>query len=263
MDEIGEAIKQAAAAAIVPRFRMLSADDVIEKSPGDVVTTADRECEHLLVTALADIAPGVPVLGEEAASADPDATKGLLAQSSLFVVDPLDGTRAFVAGSPDFAVMVARVDEGKTSQAWIWHPMHDVMWTAELGKGTWCNGVRQTRAPADDEASKLRGAVKTGFLDSAARRELMSRFDGFSEVTPGPAAAGFAYPHLVTGDLDFLMFWRTLPWDHAPGTLIAQEAGCTVRRLNGSPYRADQEEHGLISAAGPGAWQATRTELWP
>ena len=137
-------------------------DDVIEKSPGDVVTTADRECEQLLVAALADVAPGVPVLGEEAASADPDATKGLLARSSLFVVDPLDGTRAFVAGSPDFAVMVARVEDGVTTHAWIWHPMHNVMWTAELGAGTWRNGVRQTRAPATD-AAKLRGAVKTGF----------------------------------------------------------------------------------------------------
>ena len=173
---------------------MLSADDVIEKSPGDVVTTADRDCERLLVAALADIAPGVSVLGEEAASADPDATKGLLAQSSLFVVDPLDGTRAFVAGSPDFAVMVARVDEGETTHAWIWHPMHNVMWTAELGGGAWCNGVRQTRAPATDDASKLRGAVKTGFLDATTRGELRSRFDEFAEVTPGPAAAGFAYP---------------------------------------------------------------------
>ena len=59
------------------------------------------------------------------------------------------------------------------------------------------------------------------------------------------------------------MFWRTLPWDHAPGALIAQEAGCTVQRLDGSPYRADQDDHGLISAAGPAAWGATRAGLWP
>jgi fructose-1,6-bisphosphatase/inositol monophosphatase family enzyme len=262
MDAIGEAIRQAALAAVVPRFRSLTADDVHEKSPGDIVTTADAECERLLVEALADLAPGVPVLGEEAAAADPTLMARLLAEPSVFLVDPLDGTRGFVAGSEDFAVMVALVEDGETSAAWIWQPMHDVMWTARCGEGTNRNGVRQLRSPATGDASQLRGAVKTGYLDAATRGAVMARFDRFADVSYGPPSAGFAYPALVSGDIDFLQFWRTLPWDHAPGALIAQEAGCVAQRLDGTPYRAAQQGNGLLSAAGAETWDAARAGLW-
>ena len=89
----------------------------------------------------------------------------------------------------------------------------------------------------------------------------MSRFDQFAEVTPGSAAAGFAYPHWspVTSTL---LFWRTLPWDHAPGALIAQEAGCAVHRLDGSPYRADQDDHGLIWRPGRSAGRPCEPGFW-
>lgn len=262
MDDIGEAIKQAATEAIVPRFRSLAVGDVHEKSPGDVVTVADRECERLLEVALADLAPGVAVLGEEAAAADPGLSTERLGSSSLFVVDPLDGTREFVAGSPDFAVMVARVDDGVTTAAWIWHPMYDVMWTARLGEGAFRNDVRLTRPPAGADPSTLHGAVKLGFVDPDRRANLADRFDRFGSVVPGPAAAGFVYPSLVSGDVDFALFWRMLPWDHAPGALIAEEAACVVRRLDGSPYRVAESGVGLLSAAGAAAWEAARAGLW-
>jgi fructose-1,6-bisphosphatase/inositol monophosphatase family enzyme len=260
-DPIAGAMQRAAAAAIVPRFRALDEADIFHKGVGDVVTTADRECESLLVDALATTAPGVPVLGEEAAASDPDATVTLLREPCLFVVDPLDGTRAFVNGSPDFAVMVARIDDGITTAAWIWQPMHQVLWTARRGGGAWRNGVRQLRPPVSGDAALLRGAVKTGHMDPGLRTTVTDRFGAFAAVTPGPASAGFGYPDLVTGRVDFTVFWRTLPWDHAPGALLAEEAGCHVRRLDGTPYRPGSGHDGLLSAAGPAAWEAARIAL--
>lgn len=261
-DPVAEAMRQAARAAIVPRFRSLDASDVIAKGTSDVVTTADHECEHLLVESLAKIAPDVAVLAEEAAASDPDSIDAMLQQDDLFVVDPLDGTKAFVAGSPDFAVMVARIERGVTTAAWILHPMHDVLWSARLGEGAWRNGVRQLRPPASGSAADLRGAVKTGYMDKQLREQMLARFPRFAEVTPGPPSAGFGDPALVTGVVDFTLFWRTLPWDHAPGVLIAEEAGCHVRRLDGSRYQAGDGGVGLLSAAGPATWEAARAALF-
>lgn len=56
------------------------------------------------------------------------------------------------------------------------------------------------------------------------------------------------YPRIVEGDTDFLLFWRTLPWDHAPGALLLMEAGGAAVRPDGTTYRADDARTGLLAA---------------
>ena len=78
-----------------------------------------------------------------------------LAAEHAFTVDPVDGTKNFVHGSPDHAVMVAEVIGGETVRAWIHQPEHGVTWTAEKGVGTFRDGVRTTTTPvADDDAPR-------------------------------------------------------------------------------------------------------------
>ena len=57
------------------------------------------------------------------------------------------------------------------------------------------------------------------------------------------------------------MFWRTLPWDHVPGTLLVREVGGVVRRLDGSPYEVGEDGHGLLVAVSEDAWQAVHAAL--
>ena len=57
------------------------------------------------------------------------------------------------------------------------------------------------------------------------------------------------------------MFWQTLPWDHAPGVLIAQESGCHVARLDGSGYQPGQTRGGLLAAADEATWTRVRDTL--
>lgn len=262
IDAVADAIRQAADTAILPRYRALSRTEIHEKLPGDFVTIADRECEQLLVEHLDRIDPGTPVLGEEAAATDPRLGQRLLAHERLWVVDPLDGTGAFMQGEPDFAVMVALIEKGGTTAAWIWQPVPATMVIAARGGGTTVDGVPVRRAPASDRAvGELQGVVKLGYWDDDTRNLVAANRHHFASAGSGPAAAGFAYPQLIDGTHDFLVFWRTLPWDHAPGVLVAKEAGCHVARLDNSGYQPAQTRGGLLAAADEITWTRVRDTL--
>ena len=264
-EDVDQAIISAADTAILPRYQALLATDVHEKDPGDYVTIADHEAESLITSDLQRITPGVPVLGEEAAAEQPRLAKLLLSQPRLWVVDPLDGTRAFIDGQPDFAVMVALIEAGRTVAAWIWQPIPRVMFTATRGGGASRNGFPVRRDSAANVAvSDLTGITKLGFMPKDVRSTIAGNSDAFKSVSPGPISAGYCYPELVEGIADFVMFWRTLAWDHAPGVLIAEEAGCHVARLDGSPYdptQIDLSSRGLLAASDPLTWEKVRDTL--
>src|SRR5687768_12192806 len=103
---VGDAMREASATEIEPRWTQLRDGDVRSKSPGELVTVADEAAERLLTARLRDLTPSIPVVGEEACAANP----GLLADlagASAWLVDPVDGTSNFIDGGTDWSVMVA------------------------------------------------------------------------------------------------------------------------------------------------------------
>ena len=112
-----------------------------------LVTVADHEAEMIITTRLTAAYPDAVVLGEEAYAADHSLMDRYLAADHAFTVDPVDGTKNFVHGSPDHAVMVAETVSGATVRAWIWQPEHQVAWVAERGAGTWRDGEQVWVAP--------------------------------------------------------------------------------------------------------------------
>ena len=255
------AIRKVATEVLEPRFGNLEGLEVTTKSPGELVTTVDREAETELSAHLAGIAP-VPVVGEEACSEDPSLAAALSTGKS-WLVDPLDGTANFVAGSTDWAVMVALVDHGATVASWIYQPVSQTMYVAERGAGASRNGQQITAGPRPPEASRLRGAVLTRFMDPVTAARVRTNAARFAAVTPGRHCSGIEYPAVVEGHQDFVVFWRTLPWDHAPGALLAEEAGGRALRPDGSAYRADGSGVGLITAADRLTWSRARSLLDP
>ncbi len=123
VDAVGRAMGEAHRLAIAPHFRSLAADDVEEKEAGEVVTVADRAAERVLGPLLREVIDA-PVLGEEAAAADPSLLDLVGAPGPLWLLDPIDGTANFAVGSPTYAVMVALLRDGETEAAWILQP-HD------------------------------------------------------------------------------------------------------------------------------------------
>jgi fructose-1,6-bisphosphatase/inositol monophosphatase family enzyme len=209
---------------------------------------------------LASILPGTPVVGEEATAADPSLL-GAVAADRALVVDPIDGTSNFVDGSPHWALMVALLAHGEPVAAWIWQPATGRMYAAERGAGATCNGERLDHLPRPGDAAALRGTVLRRFFDTATAAAVEREEHRFGTLTGGQGAAGVEYPALVEGGRDFLLFWRTLPWDHAPGVLLVQETGGWARRPDGRPYTADDQGPGLLVAADPATWELARTIL--
>lgn len=248
LDAVASLVRQVAAQVHLPLFRTGLAGE--EKSPGEIVSRVDQEAERLLIDGLAELTPGLPVIGEEAASQDPSLFDALRGDRPVWLVDPLDGTQHFLDGSPDHAVMLALVTGGRTVCAVVHQPQHGRTYTAEEGSGTWRDGIRLQRAAADASGlASLRGGVLRRFLDPQTRQAVEANEGRFEDLTSRTACAGAEYPRIVEGDADFLLFWRTLPWDHAPGALLLSEAGGVTIRPDGSSYRSDDDKSGLLAAA--------------
>ena len=266
LDAVGELVQDVAYRVVLPRFRDLAAGEISEKSPGDLVTAVDVEAEQVITAGLAELSSGIPVVGEEAVDADP-ALLGLLSRDGLaFVVDPIDGTRAFVEGDPDFAVMVALVDSGVPIASWIAMPAYGELFTAARGAGAFVSrgsGEPERLWRGDAEDRPLHGGVATAFLPDGLREEVGARVDAFAPEVRGSARlwAGATYRRVVLGEDDFIVYWRTNAWDHAPGAVLVREAGGLVERWDGTDYRADDDLVSLLVAATPKIAANTRTTL--
>jgi fructose-1,6-bisphosphatase/inositol monophosphatase family enzyme len=237
---------------ITPRFRALADGEIHEKNPGDLVTDADREAEVIITAALSRAYPGAVVLGEEAHSAHPDVMGRYLSAEHAFTVDPVDGTKNFVHGSPDHAVMVGETVRGETVRAWIWQPQHERAYVAELGAGAWCGGRRLVREAAADP------------LDGrTSRRSWIGRsLDGLPELTLTWVSCGIDYPKLVEGEADYIVYRSMAPWDHVPGALLLAEAGGWAGTADGERYEPRLiARRGLVVAADRSTYDRVRAAL--
>jgi fructose-1,6-bisphosphatase/inositol monophosphatase family enzyme len=251
-----ELMQSVAAEVITPRFRALSESEIDEKRPGDLVTVADREAEELLTRALLDAYPDAVVLGEEKYAEVPVLLDQFRAATHSFTVDPVDGTKNFVNGSKDHAVMIAEVVDGVTERGWIWQPQHETAWVAERGAGVRRNGEAILRAPAGEQPQ---GA--TSIWSRRGRNPV-----GLPALIGSWVCCGVDYPRLVEGAADFLLYGHTNPWDHLPGTLMVAEAGGASAHPDGTPYEARSSGRGLVVAADPATLDravAACADLWP
>jgi fructose-1,6-bisphosphatase/inositol monophosphatase family enzyme len=246
--EVLRLLQDVAAEVVTPRFRSLEDAEIAEKQPGDLVTAADHESEELLTEALLEAYPDAVVLGEETNAVDPDLMRRFVEAEHAFTVDPVDGTRNFVHGSPDHAVMCAEVVGGVTTRAWVWQPQHEMAYVAERGGGTWRNGERVTRPPVDGDPV---GAT-------SRKRWRQGRLGDLPRLRTTWWCCGVDYPHLVEGDTDFLLYGRPKPWDHAPTSLLVTEAGGFVGDLDGNAYTPRLQADLIVAAADSSTYQRVR-----
>ncbi|MDQ4052563.1 MAG: inositol monophosphatase [Actinomycetota bacterium] len=253
-DAILTLLQDVAAEVIDPRFRTLTDEQVGEKNPGDLVTVADHEAEVLITEALLAAYPGAVVLGEEAFATDAGLLQKYAAAEHAFTVDPVDGTKNFVNGSKDHAVMVAEVREGVVTRAWIWQPQHGLAYVAERGGGAQVNGLPLRRPGPSAEPREWRGVT-------SRRRWLGRELPGLRPLELTWVCCGVDYPHLVAGHADFVLYGHDNPWDHAPGSLILRESGAYLGTLDGRDYDPRRSGTGLVAAADRATYDAVVERL--
>lgn len=263
IEPVSALVREVAEAEVMSRFGRLTGTDIGEKSGSEAVTVADREAERAVFAGLAELVPDAVLVGEESASADPGLLGRAMDAPIAFVVDPIDGTSNFIAGSPDFAVMVAFVVDGITRAAWIHQPVHDRLYTAVLDRGARVDGEPLRREPIPTEPAEYRGALSTWGLRADAGDRVRERAGVFAEMPVWPAASGIEYPRLARGQLDFILWSRTRVWDHAPGSLLVAEAGGESAAADGTPYTPWRPPASLIVASTPTVHRRVREILAP
>lgn len=251
-EQVSELLADVADRLILPRFGALGSDDIEEKKPGDLVTVADRDAEVELARVLRAEEPGVLVVGEEGVFSDPASLDALPYAEHAWVIDPVDGTRNFARGRPDFAVMLAEVRAAQTVRGWIWQPVHSRLYIAERGAGVTCNGERLAPPPP----SPRRVPLGASYLPVPGEEH--------AEVDLRRAAGscGIDYPRLISGELDFLCYRSMFPWDHLPGALMVTELGGRIATDAGIDYHAGVIGRRLVSATDPHLWQVARDALF-
>ncbi|TNE47267.1 MAG: inositol monophosphatase [Sphingomonadales bacterium] len=236
---------------ILPRFRNLSNEQIIEKAADDLVTIADREAEDLLHDGLSAIDGALAIVGEEAAHADPSVLDRL--SSDCWIIDPIDGTHNFTHGYSPFGIIIARASGGLCQSGWIY----------DCVSGRFCHAHRGRGAAVDGEIIKSRttgetplvAAISRIFLTEEQQQLVDARLAPHYRLVDIPRCAAEQYPRLALGQNDISSFKRTLAWDHAAGVLWLNEAGGHAARLDRSDYRVDEHDKpGLIAASSPAIW---------
>ncbi len=201
------------------------------KGPRDPVTQTDYEAQEAVLSHLRQEFPEHHILSEEAAGE-------VVAEGWQWVVDPLDGTRNFVAGVPHFAFNLALCRDGAPLLGLTLDPILREEFLAVRGRGAWVNGEALR---ASEAASLAEGMVAAGLgYDMEAGTELLERLlrllPGIQTLRlAGSAALDLAYA--AAGRFDLLVHCDVHPWDVAAGIVLVQEAGGAITDGAGGPTR--------------------------
>ncbi|GAA1431431.1 inositol monophosphatase family protein [Streptomyces thermospinosisporus] len=235
--DVEEALREAAAQEIMPRWRRLAEHEVDHKSgPHDLVTDADRKAELYLTKTLPALLPGSVVVGEEAVHANPASYEAIRGEAPVWIVDPVDGTRQFVRGEPGFCTLVALAHGGVVHASWTYAPARGLLATAVRGRGALLDG-EPLHSGSPEPGSELRVAVShPDYTTDEQKRALLGLWtDGVAPRSCG--SAGLEYLAIARGESDATAFSWEAAWDHAAGLLLVEEAGGTHLTRAGEPFR--------------------------
>ena len=207
--------------------------DVETKRDESPVTAADREAERVILAGLRTLAPGLPIVAEEAAAAGdiPDVS------ASFWLVDPVDGTKEFVHGNGEFTVNIALVECGRPRLGLVYAPALDRLFAGGEGLGAWVEDGGGRRAiatrPVPEAGLTVVGSRWHG--DDAAVDAFLAGRRVAERTTVG---SSLKLCLIAEGAADvYPRFGRTMEWDIAAGDAILRAAGGTVRTLDGAPLR--------------------------
>ncbi len=209
-----------------------------DKSP---VTVADHQSEAIILEGLARVAPGIPVVSEEAAAAGHVPATG----DSFFLVDPLDGTKPYIRGSPEFTINIALISMRVPVFGLVYAPAVPDFFVT-VGPHAALGGPVPPSSPARSLAECNLQPLKTHIPDASGLRALTSqthsnsatrRFLGQYRITQSRAvSSSLKFGLLARGEADvYPRAGENSEWDTAAGHAVLAAAGGLVTTLDGQP----------------------------
>ena len=225
-----------AAKVAMRHFRQVSR--VETKADDSPVTVADRETERRIRNLLSARFPGEPVFGEEMGRSGND--------SRTWIIDPIDGTRSFIAGLPLFGMLLGFHDPGGTPVGAIRMPALGEVYAGAAGLGAWRNGepISASRCTA---LSQARLFINEG--DKLALREpevfgTLVRSAGLRRM----GADCYGHALVAAGTVDAVVDFDLQPYDYLPVAAVVQAAGGIMTDWQGKPLTLDSDGRTLTAA---------------
>lgn len=239
---INTAVKAARRAAAIINRASFDVDQlkVTAKNQNDFVTEVDQAAERAIIDVLKQAYPDHAILAEESgASANLHDDN-----ENVWIIDPLDGTTNFIHGFPQYCVSIALQHRGQITQAVIYDPTRNELFTASKGAGAFLNDKRIRVGKRDRLAD---GLIGTGFpySDLSGLDQYVNMFKLMTERCAGlrrPGSAALDLAYVAAGRLDGFFEKNLKPWDMAAGTLLITEAGGIVANFAGESdylYKGD------------------------
>jgi 3'(2'), 5'-bisphosphate nucleotidase len=224
-----ERIAQQAGEVILPYFSASVSFDA--KADGSPVTQADKAADSLIQQALRELTPSIAILSEE--MDQPLTPEQRLSLSTLWLVDPLDGTRQFIRGDAGFSVNIALIVNHQPILGVVYSPVDGIGYSALSGQGAWrWQGEKRNTIQVSAIAQPMR--VVTGF--SATRRGEKTR--AFLSALPSyeliELGSSLKICRIAEGLADvYPRFGLTSEWDTAAAQVVLNEAGGALCGLDG------------------------------
>ena len=246
--DFAHALADASGGIIRRYFRTpFSVEDKADASP---VTIADREAERAMRALIAERYPGHGIVGEEFGNERADADE-------VWVLDPIDGTRAFVAGKPIFGTLIALLRGGRPLLGVIDQPVLGERWIGAAGTASrFCGEPVETRSCADLGRAILN--TTSPDLFRGADRDAFARL---SERVRSTLYGGdcYAYGLLASGHIDLVVEAGLKTYDYCALVPVVEGAGGRITDWEGKPLHAESD--GRVIAAGDGRVHGEALEL--
>lgn len=205
------------------------------------VTCADEEAEALIIARLRDVAPGVPIIAEEAIAAG---EKPPPPGRRFFLVDPLDGTKEFLAHNGEFTVNIALIEDGAPALGVVSAPAKERIFIGDVKAGAALELAEPGDLALDFDTAQpihVRVAPRNGLLAIVSRSHRDKKTEEYLAHYPIAdmiaAGSSLKFCLVATGEADlYPRHGRTMEWDVAAGHAVLRAAGGDVTQLDGAPF---------------------------
>lgn len=260
IDTVSALIKEAATKHIMPYYKNLQDGQVgYKESELDPVSIADREAEIFLREKLQPLIPDSGFVGEESYALN----RSLLnifdnSDAYIWVLDPIDGTNNFVGGQGGFGPMLALVKDSKVLAGWTYNVIEDKLLTYSDATGIRENG-RNFDGPVAPCTQSAHGFMGLKISKIPAVLELINHIGVTLERGSDPSI--ICLYKLLKGDLDFLIFYLTFPWDHIMFHPMLRDRGFIVKNWYDQDPKFSDWNRGLLIAKNDETYRKIKTEL--
>ncbi len=241
-DRFIQTIVKQAGASIRKNYGVVTTGQA-KSSRHDIVTAADYESEHILISSIRRKFPYHTILSEES---------GWLTGKSAatWIIDPLDGTNNFARQVPLFGVILAFAEDGKQlSHAAMYDPIHDEFYYARRGQGSYCNGrriwVSQEKTLEEMVVVVSNVRLRSSLEQFAHWRSLLALYTTYYKSYGSAAQSLMA---AASGKVDAYIIGGAYPWDIAAGGLIIREAGGKITQLDGRRWDWREKNQQILAA---------------